>query len=149
MRTDTMKIGFSGTRRGMTAQQKEALRALLADYERIEFHHGSCIGSDEEALKILFDRHNAWDFSTAHPGFSAKDGNEDDRSLWALKSSKYFVEPKPHFERNRNIVKECDLIIGAPPCEPLPEFGGTAYTINYAKKVKKDTLIIWPSGFVE
>ena len=34
-----MKIGFRGTREGMTDRQKHGLLQVLAEYEPDEFHH--------------------------------------------------------------------------------------------------------------
>jgi hypothetical protein len=46
-------IGFTGTRQGMTAEQKSALRNLL-DGGAGDFHHGDCIGADSEAHGIAW-----------------------------------------------------------------------------------------------
>ena len=50
-------VGFTGTRQGMTDDQKCALRKLLSEIARngsfpLLFHHGDCVGSDEEAHEI-------------------------------------------------------------------------------------------------
>ena len=48
-----MKIGFTGTRHGMTPQQIEALNALLPVADpTAEFHHGDCLGADAVAQRI-------------------------------------------------------------------------------------------------
>jgi len=48
-----MRIGFRGTRDGMTDQQKESLRQVLAEYQPDEFHHGDFVGADAEAHEIV------------------------------------------------------------------------------------------------
>ena len=44
-----MKIGFTGTRDGMSIRQLVVLRTQFAKHAT-EFHHGDCIGAD--ALRI-------------------------------------------------------------------------------------------------
>lgn len=54
-----MKIGFTGTRQGMTPAQRLKATHWLAKLSATEFHHGDCMGADAEAhaialsLKIL------------------------------------------------------------------------------------------------
>ena len=48
-----MRIGLTGTREGMTEQQKRSLIQLLAEYRPTEFHHGDCVGADAEAHTIV------------------------------------------------------------------------------------------------
>ena len=47
-----LRIGFTGTREGMTDRQKTALRELLASYPGAILHHGDAIGADAEAHDI-------------------------------------------------------------------------------------------------
>ena len=46
-----MRIGFTGTQRGMTIRQRTELAILLRNVSG-EFHHGDCIGADAEAHEI-------------------------------------------------------------------------------------------------
>ena len=45
-----MKIGFTGTRRGLTPAQKDALLDTMINMaaDIVEVHHGMCVGSDDE-----------------------------------------------------------------------------------------------------
>jgi hypothetical protein len=50
-RNRKVSFGFTGTRQGMTAEQKSVLRNLLGGGAG-EFHHGDCIGADSEGHDI-------------------------------------------------------------------------------------------------
>ena len=52
-----MKIGFTGTQKGMTTAQAYSFIELISGMEIDEFHHGDCIGADYNAQYNLFDIH--------------------------------------------------------------------------------------------
>lgn len=134
------KVGFTGTRRGMTDAQKEGVLNLLTAGG--ELHHGDCVGADEEADEIARVR---WMRRIVHPPVD--------------KAHRAFVdqpdelrEPKTHFARNRDIVDETDRMIATPwqDVRPPPKTGGgTWQTICYAEKRGKPVYIVWPDGRVE
>lgn len=138
-----MKIGFTGTRRGMNELQRAALRALLWIYQCdrpvCHCHHGDCIGADVQFAELCREvwarsahivRHPPLD--ETHRAFHLD--YDEDRAT------------KHYFARNRDIVDECDFLIGT-PCEMEHQAkGGTWYTLDYAKKKGKTTIIIWPDG---
>lgn len=145
-----MKIGFTGTRGGMTPEQKASVAVIFADYPKFELHHGACVGSDHDA--VLMASMNRDNEIVAHPGMGAKATLEENQKLLsqsAVDLSTKVVGTKTYFARNRDIVDETEILIACPPCEPMPENGGTAYTVNYAKKRGKTVLIVWPTGFIE
>lgn len=148
-----MKIGFTGTRNGMTPEQITVVAQIFDNYLCIELHHGACVGADQDAVAILkgggADEDGDWAyFIVAHPGISAGSRTEENPHLSqrAIELSCEVRETKTHFARNRDIVNETDLLIACPPCEPMPDSGGTAYTVNYAKKCGKPFVIVYPSG---
>ena len=57
-------------------------------------------------------------------------------------------EPKSYFARNRDIVIVSNVILATPVTE-FETKGGTWYTINHAKKLKKPLYIIYPSDRIE
>lgn len=143
-----MRIGFTGTRHGMSAEQKEVLIAMLIpeavepSAERHQLHHGDCIGADYEAAGIAY--YNGFrvichpPIDTTHRAYFGI--NAEDR------------KPKTHFARNRDIVDETDLLIACPQyMDPITKAtkGGTAYTVNYARKCGKPVWIVRPDGSVE
>ncbi len=123
----------------MTPQQKEAFVRLVVDLQPTDFHHGDCVGADDEAATIA-DANGA--YVVCHPPIENK--------LRAFNPCSLNVRPaKTHFARNRDIVNETDLLI-ATPCEDKQQaFGGTWRTITYAMKVGKPVKVIWPDGRVE
>lgn len=132
-----MKIGITGTRFGMTQSQDAVACALFASIGFIELHHGDCVGADAEAHDIA-DRGRA--HITIHPPV--------DTEHRAYKVGHFTNPSKTHFARNREIVHACDILIAFPYNEHEEGKGGTWYTINYARKLKRWICIIWPSGKV-
>jgi hypothetical protein len=43
-----MKVGFTGTRKGMTPQQRVAFAELVITLRPTQAHHGDCVGADAE-----------------------------------------------------------------------------------------------------
>ena len=48
-----MKVGFTGTQKGMTERQFDIFAAVISELQPEEFHHGDCIGADEQAHDIV------------------------------------------------------------------------------------------------
>ena len=65
-----MKIGFTGTSRGMSDEQKstflKVIRMFRHQHEFIEFHHGDCRGADEDAQEII-NKYQLVDQIDIHP----------------------------------------------------------------------------------
>jgi hypothetical protein len=140
-----MKIGFTGSRNGMTLAQGHTLRRLVSG--ATEFHHGACIGADEDAVEGVTE----WTTARiiAHPGASALGGDNDFLSQRAIDMSGEVRTTKTHFARNRNIVDSSDVLIATPNYStPITTEtkGGTAYTVTYARKRGCRNIVILPSG---
>jgi hypothetical protein len=122
-----MKIGFTGTREGMSEAQKDALKVLLKKYAMRtkyvgthEFHHGGCEGADLEAGEIARKLHYR---VVIHPG-----GN-----TVVPKGIKAEVLPqRPNLRRNQDIVDVADMMIAAPRTDKEEQRSGTWATIRYA-----------------
>ena len=141
-----MKIGFTGTRNGMTDAQKTALRGLLREQQYdsfiFEVHHGDCVGADDEFVNIACEVYRCLVRVVCHPPV--------DESLRAFnQKANLTMGAKTHFARNRDIVDETSLLIACPSYEPLPTSGGTAYTVGYAARKGKRVKVIWPDGRIE
>lgn len=133
----TVKVGFTGTRRGMTASQWASFTALIRKfcqkYERVEFHHGQCIGADEEAASIAKEL-GCWIVS--HPPT-----NQKAMSDFAFDESR---APRPYLQRNHGIVDEADVMLAAPGEIEEQLRSGTWATIRYARRSGKPAEILYP-----
>ena len=138
-----MKIGFSGTRHGMTQPQFRTILRLLQDWKPSEVHHGGCVGADIEFAKMC-DKHVPRPHIVCRPGMSARDGNSDLRAT--DDPSDQIFDTLTHFHRNRAIVDSCAVLIAAPFGFVHQASGGTWYTIDYARKHKKHVIIVFPDG---
>lgn len=134
-----MKIGFTGTRIGLTKKQEEALTNLLMNNRLgTELHHGCCSGADNRANSIA----RSLSIRTiGHP--------PTDRKALSSCMVDEMREEAPYLERNRHIVDECSVLIGTPKEFKEVVRSGTWYTIRYARKSKKFTCVIYPNGGVE
>jgi len=130
-----MKIGFTGTRQGMSEAQKIALKVLLKKYEKRsavdvvnEFHHGGCEGADLEAGEIARKLHYA---VVVHPGGATA------LPLAAKLFASRVLPERPNLKRNQDIVDVADLVIAAPRTSTEELRSGTWATLRYAKRQNK------------
>ena len=131
------RVGVTGSRSGMNeTQMREVSQALEALYTPgAEFHHGDCMGVDEQAATLAQSMGYR---VVSHPG---PDGEHR-----AHHPSDEVREVDTHFRRNRTIVNTTDLLLVVPWQEEHQTNGGTWYTHDYAVKVGKPRRVFWPSG---
>ena len=129
-----ISLGFTGTRQGMSPRQLQALNVLLRNIPKYQFHHGDCLGADDEAhtlALIELNDDNPNETIVIHP--------PTDKKYCANHEATVHITmrlAKPYLERNRDIVNSCDLLIAAPNSldEPdNPRGSGTWFTIRYAR----------------
>lgn len=131
-----MKLGFTGTREGMTIPQRLKVNALLERLQPLEVHHGDCVGSDRDFHVIVSKRVR----TVAHPATGSK--------LRAFCDADEIREPKPPLERDRDIVNECHGLLATPRFMSEEQRSGTWYTTRYALRCSKPAWIVWPDGSV-
>jgi hypothetical protein len=137
-----MKIGFSGTQAGMTEAQKKSFAALIKSFARksnMEFHHGDCIGADEQAATMV------WVYRSdiiVHPPKSGKR-----RAFFKHYKEQRF--PQDYLTRNKNIVKETEFLVATPRTVKEELRSGTWSTVRFAQKQNKKVYIINPNGAIE
>lgn len=132
-----MKIGFTGTQKGMTNEQSVSVFKILCEYYPIEVHHGDCVGADEDFHKIA---QGCKIYTIIHPPVI------DD--LRAFCKGNEHRPPKPFIERNHGIVDETEVLIATPKERKEELRSGTWATIRYAYKIGRKILIVWPDGNV-
>lgn len=132
-----MRVGFTGTRKGVTTGQLHTFRSFLINEMPAEFHHGCCVGADTAAnyeaynlgIDIVFHPPTNRDYETdlsMYPG------------IWRPR--------KPYLERNHDIVDETDWLVAMTQGTKEVLRSGTWATIRYARKRGKPVTIILPSG---
>jgi len=134
-----MKIGFTGTRQGISFEQRNELQRILRSKGTEQFHHGDCFGADCEAHRIA---RRLLIPVVLHPP-----SDEYQRAFchgWDVARA-----PLPYLERNRAIVDETDELIACPVGFTEEWRSGTWATIRYATKRGKPVLIILPNGLHE
>lgn len=130
-----MIVGFTGTRRGMTAAQHRAVCQLVQELRPTEVHHGCCVGADaqlHEAAKWFWPVHG-------HPG---PDGPNRAR----LEGFARMWRAKDYGGRNQDIVDACDVLVAAPAEQAPQSSGGTWQTVRRARAARKRVVIVWPDG---
>jgi len=132
------KIGITGTRWKLQDAQAKVLGGALIGFREggVEWQlNGDCVGADDHAGKI-------WKAIGGkiqlHP--------PTNRSKRAFLKAEIIRTAKPYLDRNKDIVDECDVLVGLPQEEFEQQRSGTWSTIRYARKLGKQVMIIWPSG---
>lgn len=129
-----MHVGFTGTQQGLTLEQRvELARVLYAYTDGTVFHHGDCIGADDEAHDIARDA--GYDIEI-HPPIN------DYKRAW--RRGGILHEPKEYLDRNHDIVDACDVLIAAPAQVEEVMRSGTWATVRYARKLGKPVVMIFP-----
>jgi hypothetical protein len=134
------KVGFTGTRSGMTFDQKMSLADLLGSMRIKEFHHGDCVGADAEAHDMIDDGLDI--YIVIHPPLNP--------SKRAHKKGNWYHEPLPYLVRNKNIVNDTDILIACPgEIAKQLMVSGTWSTVRYARTLGRPIKIVFPDGSVK
>jgi predicted Rossmann fold nucleotide-binding protein DprA/Smf involved in DNA uptake len=136
-----MQIGFTGSRKGMTAHQKFTVRHILNRAIKdcngnVVVHHGGCVGADEEfhrmclklGLRIII-----------HPS-DKPDTQAACEQFWQRRPQ------APPLQRNRYIVSSVGLLIATPDSTTERLRSGTWATVRYARRDGSVGLHVIPPG---
>jgi len=143
-----MKIGFTGTQKGMTENQKIGFSYLIKYLNIKEFAHGDCIGADANAHDLVFQyftdclKQDLFRGKIViHPPINP--------TKRAFCKSREIRECLPYIDRNHNIVDECKILIGTPKGYEEELRSGTWATLRYAKRISRSNYIIYPDGSID
>ena len=135
---ETARVGFTGTRLGMSKCQLRQLEAFILQNRHLirEFHHGDCVGADEEAHYLIQSIKYTDKISIViHPPLQKVDR--------AFCNGSVVWPEKDYTKRNRDIVDCCSMLIAAPYDDNNEELrSGTWSTVRYAQKMKKGIYLL-------
>lgn len=133
-----LKIGFMGTRHGMTDEQKTEFKKLIKAKKFKEFHHGMCAGSDEIAHHLIEENKKDVNIVGHPPTWSGS----------VVKLTCHTILPEDtYLKRNKEIVDSTDFLIATPDAKERGG-SGTWKTVRYARKKGKRIYIIHKNGRV-
>lgn len=130
-------VSFTGTRYGMTKKQRKSLLWLLRKLDGKRFHHGDCIGSDEQAAKM------AWELGMdvlKYPSTASTRAY----SPFGICAQ----DPKHPLERNKDIVNIGDCLIACPQSLNEELRSGTWHAVRYARKENHLIWFVWLDGSI-
>lgn len=144
-----MKVGFTGTRDGLTQAQADAFEQHFRRLDGTDFLHGACVGADTAAVLWVATMRMPGDgqlkpWCRTHAFPSNLKGMTDKR---AMEVSDFRSLPADPLMRNRTIVEQCDVLMACPKGEE-EQRSGTWSTIRYARKLRKRIVICWPDSQV-
>lgn len=143
-----LHIGFTGTRFGMTHEQRDVIdsliwnlggsvRADLRERDAAHAHMGDCQGADKDFYDLCVE-HGLWTV-----GHIPLDPHH--RAFCRYDEARV---PLGHLARNREIVHASTLMLATPREATRQVRGGTWYTIDQTIKAKKPLVIVNPDGSI-
>lgn len=126
-----MRLGFTGTRKGMSLPQKSALEDILSYVDPDIVYHGGCVGADQDfhniCVRLRSKRRSHLPLIVVYPS-----DLKDQQCNW--KGADVVMEEAPPLVRNEVIVRASNLLIAAPSDDGSEELrSGTWATIRYAR----------------
>ena len=140
MNMDFEHLGFTGTQEGMTTPQKDFVRSFLMLFAKHGserwFHHGCCIGADEQAHFMA---------AVANLRLVGHPPVRKHKMAHGLKFDVTFLE-QDYLERNHTIVGVTSAMLATPRSSYEEMRSGTWSTVRYAQKIGRPVTIVMPSG---
>jgi len=139
--SNVVHVGFTGTQRGMTSEQRKVVRQMLQAVQTDRgaiLHHGDCIGADLDAHTIAKEVGCA---ISLHPPI-----NSTKRAFCEGANSE--CAPEEYLVRNQVIVHSSSCLIATPGSAVHERRSGTWFTVRYAVKRNLTINIVLPDGSV-
>jgi hypothetical protein len=136
-----MKVGFTGTREGMTLNQRSQFWSWLSKQGATSFRQGCCIGADSQAAYVAS---KVVPRPTIVGHLSNLQAQTCPRAVGLCDDT---VPPEPPLVRNHDIVDACD-VLAACPRGPEERRSGTWATVRFARTIGRRVVIFWPDGTV-
>ena len=132
----SVRVGFTGTRKGLSQDQScNLLKLLKFPEDRGVFCHGDCIGADAQAHDIANSLH--WKIKIYPP---------ENSKYRAFKEARTIYRPRHYLERNKIIVDKTSRLIVCPNENEEILRSGTWSTFRYAKSLFKKIIVLLPDG---
>lgn len=128
-----MKVGFTGSRDGMSQHQKEQFVITFDSLGVTEFHHGDCVGADAQAHDIVREFFPAVKIVVHPPRLTYKRAGRIGDEM---------REPDDYIPRDKKIVEQTEYLIGAPLVNDPSARSGTWFTIRYSRKLNRPNKVL-------
>jgi len=128
-------VGFTGSRKGMSAKQKEGVLSAIIAMKPSMVRHGDCVGSDADFHTLC-----------ALPGIVRTIHPPSDNTFRAWCAGEVTLPCKDYITRNHDIVNASDVLIATPQKMVDELRSGTWATVRYAEKIGKPCCVVFPDG---
>jgi hypothetical protein len=131
-----LRVGFTGTQRGISLIQREAAAEWLWVQAARELHHGDCVGADADVHVVALSLSIT---VVIHPP------TIDTKRAWC-EGAREVLPPLPYLERDVAIVVATEVLLALPGEEDEVRRSGTWFTVRRARRLLRPVQIIFPSG---
>lgn len=136
---DQIKIGFTGNRYGLTAEQEIQIIEIFDKYNNIIVSHGDCIGSDTDFHNLCINYKN----TNPSKKITIVIYPPNNSKLRGFNHGDILMKEKPYLKRNSDIIKNSSILIACPIDKNKEQLrSGTWSTIRKAKKQKLEIYIL-------
>jgi hypothetical protein len=133
-------LAFTGTRSGMTQEQRHTVFYLFPPFPDLALH-GGARGADNDFDWWIITRGMPAERIEVYP-------TRAHYAYWAHLGVRTVHDPLPPLVRNRIMVERCDELLACPATAEEELRSGTWTTIRAARMVGKSIAIVAPDGSV-